>query len=274
VAHHASQHAGATMIDDGTSSTMPGTPLGSESLGSLPPLPSTPSPLTTMQGTETTLPEAPPTPARRLTSQRARMVRIAAIVTGVALVVPLGFFGARKAGVFAAPAPGETLEGSLEEARECMKRRAWDTPGRNFRSITDAAASRWPESVAVTDLRREAAGILVSDALARKYDNDTVEAGRLADLALYFDPTLTTAQRLSKELAAARVVETAPPPSASADRSKPRRPVGTTQSPPDRGASRGALPASTAVGTGTPASPPPTARTPGDPPPASTGPWL
>jgi len=56
----------------------------------------------------------------------------------------------------------------VDEARDYMRRRAWDAPpGHNFKDVTDAAVGRWPQNTALTDIRREAAELVVHDALAR-----------------------------------------------------------------------------------------------------------
>jgi hypothetical protein len=244
-----------------------------------------------MQGTETTL--GGPASSRARVARAAR-VRFAWIAACALVTAPVVLLGARRMGAFGAVASSDSVEGAIEDARDCMRHRAWDAPtGRNFKDITDAALARWPMSKALTDLRSEAAELVVHDALARKYANDPVEAARLVALALSFDPQLTTAQHLAAELASAQAPEIAPAPSsaASVDHVKsshrPRDardardargdakpdPRAPTPRPPASGA-----PATAPLGpvtAGAVLPPPPVPRPRSDAPaPSSTGPWL
>jgi eukaryotic-like serine/threonine-protein kinase len=198
-------------LDGGPTSTVPGAPLGAEIQHT-----------TTMQGTETTL-DGPASGPRGV--GRPRALRVAALVACVLVAVPVVVLGGRRLGAFGSPAAtSDSLEATLDEAREAMRRRAWDAPaGHNFKELTDAAVGKWPNSAALLDLRREAAERLVSDALGRKYANDLGEATHLAALALHFDPQHTTAQHLSAELAAATAPEIAPAPTGSASAGKGHR---------------------------------------------------
>ncbi len=266
-------------VDDGPATTVPGAPLGAEDEGCH----DAGSPLTTMQGTETTLDG----PASR--PRRARMARLAAIVACALVAAPVVVLGGRKLGGFgSSSAASDSLDGALEEARDCMRRRAWDAPpGHNFKEVTDGALTRWHDSAPLADLRREAAERLVNDALGRKYANDVPEAAHLVDLALHFDPDLTTAQHLSAELSASRAPDVAPATSSSAtgDRGKHRgRDARATDSRPDpRGVQQATAappnprqPPPPPPGPGGAVLPPPPApHPPGDAPAAqSTGPWL
>ncbi len=262
-------------------STLPGAPLGAEAPAAA--YPQTPGPLTTMQGTETTLGELPAFPPRRL-----RTARFAAMVAFALVAVPVVILGGRKLGVLGAAPAQSSLDGVLDEARDCMRRRAWDAPPlHNFKDVTDGAVARWPESVALTDLRREAAERLVTDALGRKYGNDLGEATHLVELALHFNPQLTTAQHLASDLAGARAPDVAPvldgggprPPPNPPDPGKGRRasapPVNVKVPAAGAGAARPPVPPQPPLGGGA-VLPPPTAPHPrGEvPAPASTGPWL
>ena len=236
-----------------------------------------PGPLTTMQGTETTL-DAPSSQRKR--SARARRTRLAALVVGALVLAPIAILGGRRLGGLGAAAASDSVEGALEEARDCMRRRAWDAPPEhNFKEIMDRAAARWPASAAVADLRHEAAEKLLADAVGRKYAGDAPQATRLVQLALQLDPQLTTAQHLAAELSLARApdVAPAPVPASSADHGGKGGRHGRDGKPdaraaPPRGAASSApLPQHS----GAVLPPPPTPKQPEPPPPtAPTGPWL
>jgi hypothetical protein len=268
---------GEDLGDGGPASTLPGAPLGAD-------VPQT----STIQGTETTL--------HGLSSGRPRRARVArmAVILACALAgAPMVILGGKKLGAFGAAAtPADSLEATLEEARETMRRRAWDAPaGHNFKELTDLAQARWPGSTALADLRREAALQLVAQALERKYASDVPEAMHLVKLALTFDPLLTTAQHLSADLVAARSPDVAPASttSASADRGKPHHgrdaravddggptrrqapPATVDTRPPARATAPPSAPPSQVGGALLP--PPPAPRPTSDTPP-STGPWL
>jgi serine/threonine-protein kinase len=226
-------------------------------------LPEQPAPVTTTAKPEGAAPRGAP--------QRQRWARLAIIAACSLAVVPAAVIGGKR--LAGGAAQTESVEASLEEARECMRKRAWDAPpGKNFKEITDGALKRWPDSHALIELRREAAVSLVNDALGRKYQNDGVEATRLAQLALEMDPDLMTAQHLAAELASARVPEVAPSGSASG---KPMKRVELPRLPrplqPQVPSANPRLP--------DPGKPPPlpsAALPPPTPPrpPQSTGPWL
>jgi serine/threonine-protein kinase len=259
------EHAG--VLEEGPGGTLPGSPI--------------PGPLTTIHGTETTLDGGPASRPRR-----ARVARLAVIAACLLAAVPIAVLGGRRLGGGGA-AQAESVDAALEEARECMRRSAWDAPaGHNFKEVTARALARWPNNAAITELRREAGTKLVTDALGRKYAGDVPEATRLVRLALEMDPELTTAQHLAAELAASSAPDVAPASTGSApasDKSKPPR-KGRDARPEPREA-RSAEPRDprkpppppppppTAGGAVLP--PPPAPKPPADhPPPASTGPWL
>jgi serine/threonine-protein kinase len=265
--------AGAAQIDDALdgspTSTLPGAPLGAEVQHT-----------TTMQGTETTLDG--PSSGPRGGSRRTRTLRVAVLVACSLLAAPVVILGGRRLGGFGGTAAaGDSLEASLDEARETMRRRAWDAPAvHNFKDVTDAALVRWPTSTALADLRREAAERLVADALGRKYANDLPEATHLANLALHFDPQHTTAQHLSAELAGAHAPDVAPASSASAapdrDRGKGHRGRDARVTDP-----KATVPVPKAPASGAPAPPPvpgsallPQVPAPRPTTPQPTGPWL
>jgi hypothetical protein len=154
-----------------------------------------------------------------------------------------------------------------------MKRHAWDAPaGRNFKEITEGGLARFPDNTRLLDLRRDAAELLVSDALGRKYQGDTAEALHFVHLALEWNPGHTTAQHLAAELEGPRAPDVAPTQSAApstGDRSGkgprkggPRGPDPRVPPPPI---------SATPSGAQLPPSPVPPAPT---PPPSATGPWL
>ena len=219
----------------------------------------------TIQGTETSLDRPPPRP------RRALMARLAVALACAVVVIPIAVVGGRKLGASSA---GDSVEATLDEARDAMRRHAWDAPaGRNFKEILEAGLRRFPDDGRLQDLRRDAAERLVSDALGRKYAGDTAEAQHFVRLALEWNPGLTTAQHLAVELEGPRPPDVAPTLSAApiapdkggkgGKRGVPRAPDprGAVAPPPASAGPSGALPPS-------PVPPPPT------PPPASTGPWL
>jgi hypothetical protein len=221
------------------------------------------SPSSTIQGTETSLdgPRAHP--------RRARLARLAAIIACVVALVPIAVVGSHKLGA----ADADAIEATLDEAREAMRRHAWDAPeGHNFKQITEVGLARFPDSTRIQDLRRDAAERLVADALGRKYAGDTAEALHFVRLALEWNPGLTTAQHLAAELERPQAIEVAPTVSAAPSADKggrgPRK--GGPRAPEPRNVP--APPASAAPGGAqlppSPTPPPPT------PPPSSTGPWL
>jgi serine/threonine-protein kinase len=227
----------------------------------------------TIQGTETSLgPDSAPHPRPR----RARLTRLVAILACTLVAAPLAVVGGKRLGGFGGQEQGDSLEATLDEASECMKRHAWDAPpGKNFKEISAQALARFPDNVRVRELRREAADRLVNDALGRKYAGDTAEALHLVRLALELNPELTTAQHLAADLEGPRAPDIAPAASGSAaaiDRKPPRK-GGRDGKPEPRGA-----PSATA--SAAPSAPPgallpnPTPPPPPSAPPASTGPWL
>jgi serine/threonine-protein kinase len=260
----------------GPISTVPGAPAADARWGHGP---QTPGPLSTMQGTETTLGDAPTSRPRR-----GRNARLAAIVACALAAVPVMIVGGRRlAGGSAAQA--DTVEAVLDEARDCMRRRAWDTPpGHNFKEVTDGALSRWPNQPSIIDLRHEAAEKVVTDALGRKYANDLAEAAHLAQLALELDPGLTTAQHLAADLTPARAPDVAPASTGSGAvpdhggrgahkgrDTRPPDPKDPRAPPPSKGGPPGPP---SAAPTHAGALPPPPTPKPSDPAPSATGPWL
>jgi serine/threonine-protein kinase len=265
----------------GPISTVPGAPPADPRWGQPP---HAPGPLSTMQGTETTL-DAPASRPRR-----GRNARLAALVACALAVVPVAIVGGRRLGGGSA-AQADSVDAVLDEARDCMRRRAWDAPpGHNFKEVTDGALARWPNQGSIVDLRHEAAEKVMTDALGRKYANDLTEAAHLAQVALELDPGLTTAQHLAADLAAARTPEVAPAStgsSASGDHGgrgthprgtnarppdpRPPDPKGQPAPPPSKGGPPGP-PSAAATHAG--ALPPPPTPKQTDPAPPATGPWL
>ena len=257
-------------VSIGPNSTMPGLPL---SVTAPPSAPAPQGSLITIQGTETTLEAAPPSRPRR-----ARMARLAAIVACALAAVPIAVVGGKRLGNGTA-LHEDTVEAALDDARDAMRRRAWDAPpGHNFKEITDDAMRRWPSSVAVVELRHEAAVQLVAEALGRKYANDVPDATRLARLALELDPGLTTAQHLAAELAPPPPPEVQPASSASARPPAKGKSVVRARDPrapsrpphaPAKDVSAPARPVPAPPVTGAVLPQPPAPK-----PPAPTGPWL
>jgi serine/threonine-protein kinase len=231
----------------------------------------------TIQGTETTLESEPPGPLPR----RARLSRLIAIVACALVATPLVIVGGRRLGGISAPASNEpTLEATLDEARDAMRRHAWDAPPlHNFKEITARGLERWPGSAKFVDLRREAAERMVADALGRKYGGDLPEAIRLVRLALEWNPDLTTAQHLAAELERGQGPDVAPAPSESAavgehaSSKVPRRGGRESKGRQPRAPAPSAKPSG--AGAVVPPPPPPAPADQAPPPaPPSTGPWL
>ncbi|MFO0758829.1 MAG: serine/threonine-protein kinase [Byssovorax sp.] len=228
----------------------------------------------TMQGTETSLsPDGSPARPRR-----ARVTRLAAILACTLVAAPLLVIGGLRLGGHGQE-QADSLDAAIDEANEQMRRHAWDAPpGKNFKETTDRALLRFPNNPRLRELRHDAAGRVLTDALGRKYAGDAPEALRLAHLALDLDPELTTAQHLAAELDGPRAPEIAPAASGSAaplDRRPPPQKKGGRDLKPDgRTAAPSATPSANASALPgallpTPAPPPPPSA-----PPAATGPWL
>src|SRR5262249_50708017 len=97
----------------------------------------------TMQGTETTL-EAEESIPRPPQARRSRFIAILACALAV---TPIVIFGGRRLGGFGVSASNDTIDATLDEARDAMRRRAWDAPpGHNFKEITAQAMARWPDN--------------------------------------------------------------------------------------------------------------------------------
>ncbi len=237
-----------------------------------------PEPTPTIHGgTETSL-EEPDEPPPRSRLERMRRARYGVIIALALLLTPLVIFGGRRLQSAGDVAGAGSLDVMLDDARDCLKRRAYDAPkDQNVKDITDKALARHPGNQRVIELRREAAERIVADALGRKYAGDMVEAKRLAELALALSPDLTTAQHLVAEMNRDRAPDIAPASSASASakprkttpRDRPPEPKASADAPrkPDK---RDPVKAPTAEPTG--AVLPPDPRP--DPRPPSSGPWL
>ena len=187
-----------------------------------------------------------------------RWKRIALAVAVVLAVAPVAVLGGRQVALMAGGQhASDAVETALARGRDAMRKHAWTAPpGANVKELLGDAATRWPSDPRVLDTRREAAEMLVSEALGRKYAADVPEAIRLAELALEIDPTSTTAQHLVAELESAR-------------------PHGATPGAGD-GHSAGAHghPAHPAAELPEPATPPPPQERPRAPASSATGPWL
>ncbi|MFS8071902.1 MAG: hypothetical protein ACMG6S_36495, partial [Byssovorax sp.] len=222
----------------------------------------------TIQGTETSL-DGP-----RSRPRRARLARLAAIIACIVVLVPIAVVGSRKLGA----ADADAIEATLDEAREAMRRHAWDAPeGRNFKQITEDGLARFPESTRIQDLRRDAAERLVSDALGRKYAGDTAEALHFVRLALEWNPGLTTAQHLAAELERPRAIAVAPVVSAApsaVDKGGKGPRKGGPRAPEPRAPEPRNVPAPPSAAAGGAQLPPSPTPPPPLPPPSSTGPWL
>lgn len=228
----------------------------------------------TIQGTESAVESGVHERPQR--AQIARGITIAACLLAFGIMVVAG---GRKLGAFGTNAPGDTLEMHLDDARDAMRRRAWDAPPEsNVKAILERAQSRFPDDPRIKDLEREAAERLVNDALGRKYAGDKNEALRLAKLALGFSPGLATAQHLVAELnqqdaapkGEAPALSSAASGAASKALGEKQRPPQTTRKSPENNVPK----ASEDTGAPTlPPQPPPLPTT-DTPPPATTGPWL
>lgn len=225
----------------------------------------------TIQGTETTVPSEPRPAPRR--GQISRAVAILACVAAALMVAVV--FGRKHLGGTAAEPPRDTIEAYLDEARECMRKRAWDAPAEpNVKDVTRRALARWPSDARLLDLRREAAERVITDALGRKYAGDVPGALHLARLALELSPTLSTAQHLAAEL------ETTPASTAVPAGTDPGGIEPPPKVVPRKGGKEPVKPGTDTrrprpvPGPASPLPPPALPTDPSTPPPASTGPWL
>ncbi|MEZ4301459.1 MAG: protein kinase [Polyangiaceae bacterium] len=252
---------------------------------------------------QSTIPRLPPeaTGNGRRRSGATRFLAILAIGAAAAL-------SAVAFAQYLGRTPASEVEGSTEElieqARECSRMRAWDSPpGANVKEITGRALEQSPKDPRVLDIRHDAAEKIVTEALGRKYAGHSDDAMRLAKLALELNPELTTAQHLVTEIeqevaaaaasASATASETetpsepAPATSATEDTTGTTAPVASNTTAPPKSTSKpsgpgGALPpgkgASSAVvpsKTSKPSTPPPTGTGAAVlPPTTNTGPWL
>ena len=252
---------------------------GSSAAASLEPaqLPVVPS---TFQGTETSIdPAAGPRP------QRPRLARTAVALAGLAAALVIAFAGGRHVGRTSAEARPDAALADINEAREQMRRRAWDGPNEHtVKAILTRALARFPEDPRVKDLRQEAAERIVADALGRRYAGDIEGARTLARLALDLAPALTAAQHLLADLSKA---ESSPPSSgdiASSDpvlTPAPKEPAAAAATAAAKDARIAAEPRSPQLPKGSPKTPGPALPPPSPPlpatgttPPAPTGPWL
>ncbi|NUO52298.1 MAG: protein kinase [Polyangiaceae bacterium] len=141
--------------------------------------------------------------------------RVAAVLLAIAVLVPVGAFGAARIWNQKPETTdeGPNVEGLLESAEEAMDRRAWDTPpGENVKELTDRALELSPGDRHVLSLRRTAADRILSEALGKKYAGSKEEALRLANLALSLNPDLAAAQALVKELETPEPIASEGPP--------------------------------------------------------------
>lgn len=160
--------------------------------------------------------------------------RAAAILLALAVVVPAGAFGAAKL-LSNRPASQEvsSFDSLLESAEEAMDKRSWT----DVRDLTDKALEISPGDRQVLSLRRTAAERILSEALGKKYANENAEALKLAKLALSFNPELTAAQHLQRDLEAPLTTASAPAmPSASSPPSAATTPGPKGPRPPSTGA--------------------------------------
>ena len=240
------------LVNDGPGRTAPAAPLAAGS---------------TIQGTERSV--DPPVNAAR--ARKARNLRLALLGAAALAMAPLLVFGGRR---LAAPGP-DSLEATVEEARDSMQRHAWDAPsGHNFKETLGRALGRWPDNPAVLDLRREAGERLVAEAIRKKYAGDNAEATHLVRLALEINPSDSTAQQIAAELESMHPPDVAPSASSSVgpgagSPKKPRGPIaGPRPSEGPREPRSGPAP-TVIVQPAAPGKPEP-----GGAPPVSSGPWL
>jgi serine/threonine-protein kinase len=232
----------------------------------------------TIQGTETSV---EPDPSAEPRQGQSRIGRAAVLVAGLAAAVMIAFAGGRHLGRTSAETSQDAALADIDEAREYIRKRAWDEPAEpNVKSLLKRASARFPDDARVKDLRQEAAERLVTDALGRKYAGDIEGARKLAKLALELSPALTTAQHLLAELPRA---ESSPQPAVTTDvvpdatSSDDLAAKSTTKKPTLPKDAR--LPVEQRPVKGSPTSPvlpptPPPLPATGTAPPAPTGPWL
>jgi serine/threonine protein kinase len=176
----------------------------------------------TMQGAE--IPRPPPAEAGP--SVVGKLVRVVLIAAAAAALVVGGLAGAQR---LRAPAADEEpgVEAFVEQARGCIRARAWDAPAEpNFRAVTQRAEATFPGDPRITSVKNEAAERIVADALGLKYAGDLPNALRLARLAAELAPELSSARHLVRELEPTIPNEpTSTSASASASAAHPPRPA-------------------------------------------------
>ncbi len=211
-------------------------------------------------------PEGAPEP-RRVTW------RAAAVLLAIAVLVPVGAFGAARIW----NAPPETadeaanIESLLESAEEAMDKRAWDAPpGENVKELTDRALELSPGDRHVLSLRRTAADRILSEALGKKYAGAKEEALRLVNLSLSLNPDLAAAQALVKELETPEPIASAAPPEPIPEPSA--EPVTSASAEPSASASASAAPPAPPASAAAPAKPPASGKPPQGPGPKGPGP--
>ncbi|MBL9023690.1 MAG: protein kinase [Myxococcales bacterium] len=198
--------------------------------------------------------------------------RAAAILLALAIVVPAGAFGAAKL-LKQRPATEEeatSLEALLETAQEAMEKRSWA----EVKDITDKALEMSPGDRQVLSVRRTAADRVLTEALGKKYAGESAEALKLAKLALAFNPELSAAQHLQRDLEAP-AVPASPTGSASASAQPPVAPPGPKGGPKTTPSTTAEPDASAAIeepsGPDLPPPGPPEITPPG---PSSARPWM
>lgn len=238
-----------------------------------------------------------PAPPDRRRSRWSRVVGILAL--GVVAAVSAVAFAQYLSQASSSSEQAGSVDELVEQARECARMRAWDSPpGANVKEITGRALAQSPNEPRILDVRRDSAEKIVTEALGRKYAGRPEDALRLAKLALEMNPELTTAQHLVGELeeeAAAAApaasasasdtateppppdVRTAEPPVASVSTATPK-PTAKPSLPPGTSLP-GPKSTGSSVAPGKTAKPNPTTTPNGTgaavlPQPTSTGPWL
>jgi serine/threonine-protein kinase len=224
----------------------------------------------TIQGTETSVEPDPPAGLPRSPS---RLARAAGIAAALAAALMIAFAGGRHVGRADTETKGDAVAATIDEARDGIRKRAWDEPSEpNVKATLTRALARFPDEPRVKELRQEAAERIVTDALGRKYAGDIEGARKLAKLALELSPALAAAQHLLAELTTAGS-SPAPAPldvSDPASKSASKKPTRDAKMPVELRPQKGTT---TPAGPTLPPTPPPLPAT-GTAPPAPTGPWL
>jgi len=137
--------------------------------------------------------------ARRRSRSRTVFLFIACFLVGVigaaTFAYKMGYVGPKVESA-------QSIDAYRKRARRAVSEGHWDAPpGQNVRDITNEGLAKYPRDPKLIEIRAQATGDLVKEAIGEKYLGHDDRAARLAKLAHELDPTDTTAERLAAEYA-------------------------------------------------------------------------